>query len=38
MDVMSILAEGYSSWYYLLTIAGLIGVIIFYSMYRRNQM
>ena len=37
MDVTSILAEGYMSWYYFVTIVGLIGVIIFYSMYRRNQ-
>ena len=37
MDMTSMLAEGLFSWYYLLTFVGLIGVIIFYGMYRRNQ-
>ena len=37
MDITSMLAKGFTSWYYVLTFIGLIGVIIFYGMYRKNQ-
>ena len=34
---MTLMLAGYTSWYYLMTFAGLIGVIIFYSMYKRQM-
>ena len=38
MELTEVLAAGFFKWYQLILLIGLIGVIIFYVMYRRNQM